>query len=93
MALLVRKVRLLVIGYDELFVYPRLAEAFASFKTSSNTVLCAVGYALWRRLVQKPARLGAIASARGPVADRGDHDLNSVRRLPSRQRSRRCRNC
>lgn len=59
MALLVRKVQLLVIGYDESFVYPGLAGGmFASFKDLVElAVLSAVGYALWRRLVQKPARL------------------------------------
>jgi len=57
--LLVRKVQLLAIGYDETFVYPGLAGGmFASFKDGIEiAVLCAVGYALWRRLVQKPARL------------------------------------
>ena len=59
MTLLVRKVQLLVIGYDETFVYPGLAGGvFASVKDLIElAVLCAVGYALWRRLVQKPARL------------------------------------
>jgi Fe-S oxidoreductase len=59
MTLLVRKVQLLVIGYDETFVYPGLAGGmFASFKDLVElAVLAAVGYALWRRLVQKPARL------------------------------------
>jgi Fe-S oxidoreductase len=59
MTLLVRKVQLLVIGYDETFVYPGLAGGiFASLKDLVElAVLSAVGYALWRRLVQKPARL------------------------------------
>jgi Fe-S oxidoreductase len=59
MTLLVRKVQLLVIGYDETFVYPGMAGGtFATFKDIIEiAVLCAVGYALWRRLVQKPARL------------------------------------
>ena len=59
MTLLVRKVQLLVIGYDEAFVYPGLAGGmFASFKDLVElAVLLAVGYALWRRLAQKPARL------------------------------------
>ncbi len=59
MTLLVRKVQLLVIGYDETFVYPGLAGGmFASFKDLVElAVLAAVGYALWRRLAQKPARL------------------------------------
>ena len=59
MTLLVRKVQLLVIGYDETFVYPGLVGGmFASFKDLVElAVLAAVGYALWRRLVQKPVRL------------------------------------
>ena len=59
MTLLVRKVQLLAVGYDETFVYPGLPGGmFASFKDGVEiAVLCAVGYALWRRLVQKPARL------------------------------------
>jgi Fe-S oxidoreductase len=57
--LLVRKVQLLVIGYSEHFVYPGpLGAAFAGFKDVIEiAVLVAVGYALWRRLAQKPARL------------------------------------
>jgi Fe-S oxidoreductase len=57
--LLVRKVQLLVIGYSEHFVYPGLAgAAFTAFKDLIEiAVLLAVGYAFWRRLVQKPARL------------------------------------
>ena len=48
-----------MIGYDENFVYPGLAGGlFASGKDIVElAVLAAVGYALWRRLVQKPARL------------------------------------
>ena len=59
MTLLVRKIQLLAIGYDEAFVYPGLAGGlFATFKDAVEiAVLCAVGYALWRRLVQKPPRL------------------------------------
>jgi Fe-S oxidoreductase len=59
MTLLVRKVQLLAIGYDETFVYPGLVGGvFASFKDVVElAVLSAVGYALWRRLAQKPARL------------------------------------
>ncbi len=59
MTLLVRKMQLLVIGYDENFVYPGLVGGmFASLKDVVElAVLSAVGYALWRRLVQKPARL------------------------------------
>ena len=57
--LLVRKMQLLVIGYDEGFVYPGLAGSlFAAFKDCIElAVLVAVGYALWRRLVRTPARL------------------------------------
>ena len=59
MTLLARKVQLLAVGYDETFVYPGLAGGmFATFKDGVEiAVLCAVGYALWRRLVRKPARL------------------------------------
>jgi Fe-S oxidoreductase len=59
MTLLIRKVQLLAVGYDEAFVYPGLAGGvFASFKDGVEVaVLCAVGYALWRRLAQKPARI------------------------------------
>jgi Fe-S oxidoreductase len=59
MTLLARKVQLLGVGYDETFVYPGLAGGvFASFKDAVEiAVLCAVGYALWRRLVLKPVRL------------------------------------
>jgi len=48
MTLLVRKVQLLVIGYDETFAYPgRLGGMFASFKDFVElAVLAAVGYAL-----------------------------------------------
>src|SRR4030095_14212138 len=44
---------------DESFVSPGSAGGlFASVKDGVEiAVLCAVGYALWRRLVQKPARL------------------------------------
>jgi Fe-S oxidoreductase len=59
MTLLARKVQLLAIGYNETFVYPGLAGGmFASFKDFIEiAVLCAVGYAFWRRLVRKPVRL------------------------------------
>jgi Fe-S oxidoreductase len=57
--LLVRKLQLLVIGYDEGFAYPGLIGGiFAAFKDAIElAVLAAVGYALWRRLGTKPARL------------------------------------
>jgi Fe-S oxidoreductase len=59
MTLLVRKVQLLGVGYDEAFVYPGIAGGlFATLKDGVEiAVLIAVGYALWRRLVQKPVRL------------------------------------
>ena len=57
--LLVRKVQLVIIGYDEHFVYAGLAgKLFAGVKDVIEiAVLAAVGYAFYRRLVQKPARL------------------------------------
>jgi hypothetical protein len=63
MTLLVRKIQLLAIGYDEAFVYPGLAGGlFATFKDGVEiAVLCAVGYALWRRLAQKPRGSSATA--------------------------------
>jgi len=59
LALLARKFQLIVIGYDETFVY---AGAFGAFFALGKdlveiAVLGAVGYAFYRRLVQKPARL------------------------------------
>jgi len=59
MTLLARKVQLLAIGYDETFVYPGLPGGiFASFKDLIEiAVLCAIGYAFWRRFVRKPPRL------------------------------------
>jgi len=59
LVLLVRKVQLLVIGFHEPFVYPGLAGGlFAALKDAVElAVLGAVGYALWRRLVQRPRRL------------------------------------
>ena len=57
--LLVRKLELLLIAYREHFVYPGAAgEFFATAKDVIElAVLAAVGYAFWRRLVQKPLRL------------------------------------
>jgi Fe-S oxidoreductase len=57
--LLARKIQLVAIGYREGFTYPGGAgAAFATFKDVVElAVLLAVGYALWRRFVQKPARL------------------------------------
>ncbi len=59
LALLARKLQLIVVGYDESFVYPgALGAAFTFGKDLVEVaVLLAVGYAFFRRLVQKPARL------------------------------------
>src|SRR4051794_32213052 len=59
MALLARKWELIVIGYDERFVYPGAFGAAFSFGKDwvEVAVLAAVGYAFFRRLVQKPKRL------------------------------------
>ena len=58
-SLLARKVQLIVIGYAPMFTYPdAIGAAFAFGKDMVDlAVLAAVGYALWRRLVQRPARL------------------------------------
>jgi len=60
-ALLARKIQLIVIGYREGFVYPGVAGGlFAGAKDFIElAVLAAVGYAFWRRFVIKPARLEA----------------------------------
>ena len=60
-ALLARKVELIVIGYRENFTYPGLAGGlFAGAKDFIElAVLAAIGYAFWRRFVVKPARLEA----------------------------------
>ncbi|HEX4885398.1 MAG TPA: (Fe-S)-binding protein [Casimicrobiaceae bacterium] len=59
LTLLLRKVQLIAIGYDETFVYPGLAGGlFAALKDVVEVaVLGAVGYGLWRRFVVRPARL------------------------------------
>ncbi|MDP1648152.1 MAG: (Fe-S)-binding protein [Rubrivivax sp.] len=59
MALLLRKVQLIAIGYHEPFVYPGLAGGlFAALKDGVElAVLAALGYAFWRRYVQRPRRL------------------------------------
>ncbi len=61
LALLARKVQLIGIGYAPDFVYPGLLGGlFAAFKDLVEiAVLVAVGYAFWRRFVQKPRRLEA----------------------------------
>ena len=58
-ALLVRKLHLIVIGYDELAIIPGVAgAAYALFKDFVEiAVLAAVAYAFWRRFVIKPRRL------------------------------------
>jgi hypothetical protein len=59
MALLARKLELIVIGYDETFVYPGAFGAAFTFGKDlvEIAVLAAVTYAFYRRLVQKPKRL------------------------------------
>ena len=61
MALLARKVQLIGIGYYEPFALPGIAGGlFAALKDAVElAVLAALGYAFWRRYVQKPARLEA----------------------------------
>ncbi len=58
-SLLLRKLQLIAIGYDETFaVTGPLGGAFATFKDLAEVaVLVAVGYAFYRRLALKPARL------------------------------------
>jgi hypothetical protein len=59
MSLILRKLQLIAIGYDESVVFPGLAGGlFAAFKDCVElAVLGACGYALYRRFVLKPARL------------------------------------
>jgi len=59
LSLLLRKLQLIVIGYDETFTLPGVAGgAFAFFKDFVElAVVAAVAYAFYRRLVLKPARL------------------------------------
>ena len=59
MTLLVRKLQLLVLGYDAHFVFPGLAGAlYTSFKDLVElAVVVAVLYGFWRRFVRRPARL------------------------------------
>jgi Fe-S oxidoreductase len=58
-SLLVRKVQLIVIGFDEEFALTGpVGDAFTVWKDLVEVgVLLAVGYAFYRRLIQKPARL------------------------------------
>jgi len=59
MSLLLRKLQLIAIGYDETFAVTGLAGGlFAGFKDIVEViVLLAVGYAFYRRLLLKPTRL------------------------------------
>ncbi len=59
LALLLRKLQLLVIGYDEAFVFPEaFGGPFAALKDGVElAVTLAVLYGFWRRLVLRPARL------------------------------------
>jgi ferredoxin len=61
MALLARKLQLIIIGYHEPFAFQGLAGGlFAAGKDAVElAVLAALAYAFWRRYVQKPARLEA----------------------------------
>jgi Fe-S oxidoreductase len=61
MTLLARKLQLIVIGYYEPFAFPgTVGGLFSAAKDVVElAVLAAVGYALWRRYVQRPARLEA----------------------------------
>jgi len=61
LALLVRKVQLLVIGYSPTFVYPgAIGGLYAALKDLVEVaVTAAVVYAFWRRFVLKPRRLEA----------------------------------
>ena len=57
--LLIRKIQLFVIAYDEFFVYPGLwGGLYATLKDLTEVgVVVAVGYAFYRRFVLKPGRL------------------------------------
>ena len=59
MSLLLRKLQLLAIGFDETASFPSaFGGPFAAFKDAIElAVIAAVLYALWRRLVQRPPRL------------------------------------
>jgi len=59
LSLLLRKLQLIVIGYDETFALPGVAGgAFALFKDMVElAIVVAVAYGFYRRLVLKPARL------------------------------------
>ena len=58
MSLLLRKLQLIAIGYDEAATFPEVLGPFAALKdTIELVVIGAVLYALYRRLVARPARL------------------------------------
>ena len=59
LSLLLRKLQLIAIGYDEAFVFPdTFGGPFAAFKDGVElAVTAAVLYGLWRRFVRRPARL------------------------------------
>jgi Fe-S oxidoreductase len=59
MTLLVRKVQLLIIGYDEPFTYPgRFGDLFSALKDAVElAVLAAVAYGFYRRFALQPKRL------------------------------------
>ena len=65
MTLLVRKIQLIVIGYVEPFTYAGIGGGFfAAMKDAVELgVLAALGYAYWRRFVQRPRRLEANGEA------------------------------
>jgi Fe-S oxidoreductase len=58
MSLLLRKLQLIAIGYDELATFPEVLGPFAAVKdTIELAVVAAVLYAFWRRFVVRPPRL------------------------------------
>lgn len=58
MSLLLRKLQLLAIGYDQHATFPEVLGPFAALKdTIELLVIAAVLYAFWRRFVLKPPRL------------------------------------
>jgi Fe-S oxidoreductase len=58
-SLLVRKIQLLIIGFDESFVYPGAFGAFFAWAKDvvEIALLAALAFAFWRRFVKRPARL------------------------------------
>jgi ferredoxin len=57
-SLLLRKLHLIAIGYDETASFPDALGPFAALKDAIEiAVIAAVGYAFWRRFVMKPPRL------------------------------------